>query len=98
MAADGFETKRSTVNRLPVRPDDPPPAASAPLDDREDWAEREVWWFLAETGGDPEIEGVPAGNRWRQEYFECVRDPQALQQYAEQEIQVFKAAKGAARG
>jgi hypothetical protein len=92
--ADGFETKRSSAVPVPVRPADTAPPSSAALEEREDWSERFVWWFLSETGGDPDVEGVPTGHRWRIEYFDCVRDPQAFERYAEQAIAAYSAKGG----
>lgn len=89
--ADGFKSKRFPV---PARPNDVAPLASASLEERQDWAERMVWWFLSVTGGDPEIEGVPAGHRWRMEYFECVRDPRAFEAYADAYVENYRAEEG----
>lgn len=86
MPADGFDLNGPTSPRLPTAA----PASTAPLAEREAWAAEFVPSFLCQTGGDPEIEGVPAGRRWRQEYFECVRDPQAFQQRADEEILAFR--------
>lgn len=86
MPADGFDNKWQ-----PSRLHRPAPAATGPLADREAWARPFTAWFLAMTGGDPEIDGVPSGHRWRMEYFDCVRDPQAFEQYAEEEIRAYEA-------
>lgn len=88
--ADGFETKRACSLPPPVRPSDAAPTATSSLDERQDWAERFVGWFLSVTGGDPEFDGIPAGHRWRVEYFECVSDPQAFEQRALVEIQLYQ--------
>lgn len=72
------------------RPKDPAPDAAAPETIREDWSGRFVPWYFSQTGGEIEIPDVPAGQRWRMEYFECVADPQTFEQYAEHEIRVYQ--------
>jgi hypothetical protein len=80
------------------RPTGPAPSRDAPLVEREDWASFFVPWFMSATGGEwPEpIESKedsegrgPIGRRWRYEYFHCIGDPQAFEQYAEREIAAF---------
>lgn len=83
--ADGFERKR-LFPPAPTRPTDAAPSPGAAIEEREDWAERFVSWFLEAAGGDPDIEGVPVGHRWRMEYFDCVRDPRTFEQQADKEI------------
>lgn len=85
MPADGFDKYW-----VPTRPQTAAPATSAPLADREAWSWVFTAWLLAMTGGDPEIEGVPTGQRWRMEYFDCVRDPQAFEKYAEEEVRAYQ--------
>ena len=53
-----------------------------------------MWWFLSVTGGDPEIEGVPTGHRWRMEYFECVAHPAAFEERALRDIELYAAKRG----
>jgi hypothetical protein len=76
------------------QPRDPAPSSAAPLEEREDWAQRYVAWFFSVTGGDPEIDGVPVGHRWRIEYFQCVRDPRGFEEDTQREIQAYAANGG----
>lgn len=99
MPADGMEFKRAQralrISYLSEeewpRPREAPPSASQPLADRERWSSRFVPWYFSQTGGEIELPDVPAGQRWRIEYFECVADPEAFEKYAEDEIQAYRA-------
>lgn len=56
------------------------------------WSFLFVTWFIFATGGEIEHpDGGPAGHRWRMEYFDCVRDPQAFEQYADEEVRAYEA-------
>lgn len=88
MSADGYN-ERPVGWSVDVRPALRAPSSAAAYAEREAWAQLFVAWFLSLTGGDPEIDGVPSGHRWRLEYFECVRDPQTFERRAEQEIEAF---------
>ncbi len=94
---DAIETKRARPPDSqiagPARPADPTPSSADTLEWREDWSRRFVAWFLAMTGGDVHPDGGPVGHRWRLEYFECVRDPQAFEKYAENEIEAYDGAE-----
>jgi hypothetical protein len=93
MIHDVVETKRGRppdegVSKS-VRPREAAPTSDAALGLREAWSRRFVAWFLDATGGDEHPDGGPAGHRWRMEYFDCVRDPQAFERYAEKEIEAY---------
>lgn len=68
----------------------PAPSNGAELSVREAWSKRFVARFLEATGGDMHPDGGPAGHRWRMEYFDCVRDPQAFEKYAKEEIRAYE--------
>jgi hypothetical protein len=88
MAGDGFETKRSVWAEVPP--------SSASLPEREAWAARCLPRFFDLTGGEwpepPEAvnAGAFVGRRWRQEFADAVRDPQAFAEYAQQQIQAYQ--------
>lgn len=75
---------------LVERPRGAAPSVSATQQDRERWSQLFVAWFLSVTGGDVHPDGGPAGHRWRMEYFECVRDPQAFERYADTYINAYR--------
>jgi hypothetical protein len=77
-----------------ARPQAAAPKASASATERERWSQVFVAWFLSMTGGDLNPDGGPAGYRWRIEYFDCVRDPEAFERRAEQEIEIYKTRGG----
>lgn len=99
MPADGMEFKRGSVRppeaNLRVnylreedwpRPKDAAPSRSALLADREEWSARFVPWYFSQTGGEVELPDIPAGQRWRAEYFQCVADPEEFEKCVEREI------------
>lgn len=100
--ADGMEFKRAKaplegdecLNYLSEadwpRPTEPAPSATALLVDREEWSSRFVPWYFSQTAGEIELPDIPAGQRWRIEYFECVADPEAFEKHAEQEIEAYR--------
>lgn len=99
VASDLVELKRACAPDKPHaassgRPTEPAPSFDAPPEARETWAFLFVPWFLEMTGGDQHPDGGPAGHRWRMEFFECMRDPQAFEQYAEHEIAAYRASGG----
>lgn len=70
----------------PNRPASPGPGPEAPLAEREAWSAAFVAFYIAETGGELESNEVPAGHRWRTEYFSCFPDPAAYERAVAHEI------------
>lgn len=68
------------------RPNDPPPARTAPYEIRAEWSERYVNWLIAQTPTDgPMPFDVPPSHRYQVEFFSCVMDPQTYARRTAQE-------------
>lgn len=62
---------------LHLRPNDPPPARTAPYDTRADWSERYVNWLIDQTPAEgPMPFDIDPSHRYQVEFFSCVMDPE----------------------
>lgn len=72
---------------IALRPSDSAPPASAPYEERADWSERYVAWFLAQT---PSLRNLPPDvddtHRYQVEFNSCVRNPRAYERHTQEEL------------
>jgi hypothetical protein len=76
-----------TTHALLTRPTDPAPSASAPYEERADWAERYVAWYLALT---PRLADTPsdvdATHLYEIEFNSAVLDPREYERDTQVEV------------
>lgn len=85
------ELLRTTdLARTPIasRPEEPPPPASASYEERADWSERYVGWFIAQTPlrDEPLPPDVEPTHRYEVEFNYCMLDPRRYERETEAEL------------
>jgi hypothetical protein len=86
MDAELMDVGRTLTSIVP-RPTDPAPPRSAPYEQRAQWSERYVRWFIAQA---PVTLTLPADigptHRYEVEFNSCVRDPQRYERMTAEEL------------
>jgi hypothetical protein len=87
---DTGHLRTNDLQRVPpaLRPEDPAPSANAPYEQRADWSERYVAWFIAHTPQPREAlpSDVEPTHRYEVEFNSCVLDPQRYELQTQAEL------------
>jgi hypothetical protein len=75
------------VTGFALRPTDPAPPAYASYEERADWSERYVSWFLTQSAPHGALPAdVDPSHRYQVEFNSCVLDPQAYERHTHAEL------------
>lgn len=79
--------RAARAERSPQPPHDPPPHRSASQEERAEWSERYVAWFIAQTPqSGPLPPDISPTHRYEVEFAYCMLDPQRYERETKQEL------------
>ncbi len=81
------ERQQGQKHPAPQRPREPAPHRSAPTEERAEWSERYVAWFIAQTPQEgPLPPDISPTRRYEVEYAYCMLDPQRYERETQEEM------------
>jgi hypothetical protein len=84
LALDKIRAERAA--RDVARPSERAPHRTASAEDRAEWSERYVAWFIAQTPGGPLPADISPTHRYEVEFAYCMLDPQRYERETQQEL------------
>lgn len=79
LASALLSTSAAIAQPLPERPDTPAPAASAPVEQRQNWCQQYAAWFVSHTPEAGQAPDARATHRFEVELNSCTLDPQGYE-------------------
>jgi len=84
LSSDEFFVREGS--HVATRPSEPAPSRRASIEERAEWSQRYVSWFIAQTPTGPLPADLSPTHRYEVEFEYCMLDPQRYERETQQEL------------